>query len=552
MIWTDSSTGSSLAATPNQAELGQTKMKIAATICGALAALTAFGMPLSAAISQPVKVTGGMVEGVAGKDASITVFKGLPFAAPPVGDLRWHAPRPVVAWQGVKKADKFGNSCIQSVVKERKPWTYEFMVHTDISEDCLYLNVWTAAKASSEKRPVYVYIHGGGNVEGSGAIQTYDGEGLAKKGVIVVTVNYRLGVFGFLAHPELTKESDTHSSGNYALMDLVAVLHWVQDNIAAFGGDPSKVTIGGQSAGASNTHMLVASPLAKGLFRGAIAESSSTFGNGNLAKLADAEQTGIKFAAAKGAQSLADLRKLSWQDIFAPVQGPAMRFGPIVDGHFLPATPAEIIAQGKQNDVPTIVGANLHDLGGAVPHPTVTAAEFLQQTKQKYGPLADEFLQLYPAANDEQARASFNASMQDNLRVGAHVWATNRAATTKSNAFIYFWDHTLPGPDADTYGAFHTSEVPYVMNAIDRCVDRNMTPADYKIADTLSSYWANFIKTGNPNGKGVPHWPSTKEKPATAFEVGDKYQTIPAAGDAAKQAFLEKALKAPRPSGRGI
>jgi para-nitrobenzyl esterase len=517
-------------------------MKITAVL-GALAAFVC--IPLSASLSRPVKVAGGLVSGVPGKDASVTVFKGLPYAAPPVGDLRWHAPKDVVSWQGVKKADQFGNSCVQSIVKERKPWTYEFMAHNDISEDCLYLNVWTAAKSANEKRPVYIYVHGGGNVEGSGGVGVYDGEGLAKKGIVVVTVNYRLGVFGFFAHPELTRESDVHASGNYALMDLIAVLRWVHDNIAAFGGDPTKVTMGGQSAGAGDTHDLVASPLAKGLFRGAIAESSGSLLN-PLRTLSETEAVGVKFAAAKGAKSIADLRKLSWQKIFEPVEG--MRFGPIVDGYVLPANPVEVIAQGKQNDVPTMVGGNKHDNNGAVPHPTVTAAEFTQQSKQRFGPLADEFLKLYPAANDEQAHDSFNEMMRDNMRTAQYVWAASRAKTAKTDVFVYYWDHTLPGPDADQFGAFHTSEVPYVMNALNMTVDRKMTPADYKIADTLSSYWANFIKTGNPNGKGLPHWPSEKEKPATAFEIGDKYQSIPVAGSAAKQAFFEK-VNAPAGNG---
>src|SRR5215469_2755528 len=235
-------------------------------------------LPLGAVIKQPLKVEGGQISGVPGKDTSILVFKGIPYAAPPVGDLRWRAPKPVLAWQGVRKADQFGNSCIQNIVTERKPWTYEFMTHTEINEDCLYLNVWTPAKSANERLPVYIYIHGGGNTEGSGAVPAYDGEGLAKKGIIVVTVNYRLGIFGFFTHPELTAESDVRASGNYALLDLIAALRWVHENIAAFGGNPNRVTIGGQSAGASNTHSLVASPLAKGLFQGAIAESGSSVG----------------------------------------------------------------------------------------------------------------------------------------------------------------------------------------------------------------------------------------------------------------------------------
>jgi len=279
-------------------------------------------LPLRAAIDQPVKVDGGLVSGAPGKDASISVFKGIPYAAPPVGNLRWRAPQPVVPWQGVRKSDRFGNSCIQNIVAERKPWTYEFMTHTEISEDCLYLNVWTPAKSATGRLPVYLFIHGGGNTEGSGAVPVYDGEGLAKKGIIVVTVNYRLGIFGFYTHPELTAESEVHASGNYALLDLIAALHWVHDNIAQFGGNPNRVTVGGQSAGASDTHSLVASPLAKGLFHGAIAESGSSVGRLGLMganTLAAQEQAGLRYAEAKGAKSLADLRRLSWQELIAPV-----------------------------------------------------------------------------------------------------------------------------------------------------------------------------------------------------------------------------------------
>jgi para-nitrobenzyl esterase len=503
--------------------------------------------PAQAALKQPVKIAGGTVSGVPGRTPSITVFKGLPYAAPPVGILRWRAPAPVVPWTGDRKADRFGNSCVQTIVTERKPWTYEFMAHNEVSEDCLYLNVWTGAQSASERRPVYLYIHGGGNREGSGGIQVYDGEGLARKGIVVVTLNYRLGVFGFFVHPELTKESGVNVSGNYALLDIIAALRWIHDNIAAFGGDPTKVTIGGQSAGAGNTHSMVASPLAKGLFRGAIAESGSSYGPGNARKLADAEPMGVRFAEAKGARSLADLRQLPWQTIFEPVQG--VTFGAVVDGYVLTASPSETFALGKQNDVPTITGGNRHDSGGAAPHPTVTAAQFADQSRQRYGDLAEPFLKLYPATTDEQARASFNASLQDNMRTSQYLWAMHRATTAKADAWIYYWDHALPGPDAEVYGAFHTSEVPYVMGAIDQTVNRTLTAQDHEIADTLSSYWANFIKTGNPNGGGLPHWPSVKERPATVFEVGDRYQSIPVAGSAEKQAFLERAIKNPRPGG---
>ena len=498
-------------------------------------------LPAMAAITQPVKVEGGRVAGVPGKDPSITVFKGVPFAAAPVGDLRWRAPRAVVPWQGVRKADHFGASCIQNIVTEHKPWTYEFMTHTEVSEDCLFLNVWTGAKSSSERRPVYMYIYGGANTEGSGAVPVYDGEGLAKKGIVVITVNYRLGVLGFFTHPELTAESDVHASGNYALLDLIAALHWIHDNIAAFGGNPDRVVIGGQSAGASNTHSLVASPLAKGLFHGAIAESGSSvngLGLMNARTLAEQEKAGVRFAEAKGAHSLADLRKMSWQDLVAPIQGGNIRFGTVVDGYVQPAPAGEIFGQGKQNDVPTLTGCNMHE-GGAVPNPEIAAAAFQQQARQRYGDRAAEFLALYPAETDEQARTALNESSWDAERVSMDLWAVNRGKTAKTKAYTYFWDHTLPGPDAGKYGAFHTSEVPYVMNAL-AMSDRPFTDADRKIADMMSSYWANFIRTGDPNGKGLPHWPAHGEKPMTTMEVGDKNAPIPVAGSEARLAFLDR------------
>src|SRR5579875_858156 len=261
---------------------------------------------LAGAISQTVQVTGGTVAGVPGRDPSITAFKGIPFAAPPVGDLRWREPKPVIAWKGVRKSGEFSSSCIQTIHNELKPWTYEFMTHNQISEDCLYLNVWTPARSANEKRAVYVYVYGGAFNSGSAAVPLYDGEGLAKKGLVVVTFNYRVGVFGFLALPELTRESGHHASGNYGLLDQVAALRWVQANIGRFGGDPARVTVGGQSAGSISVHDLTASPLAKGLFKAAIMESGgSTVGHMGIRldpeTLAEAEADGEKFMHAQGA-----------------------------------------------------------------------------------------------------------------------------------------------------------------------------------------------------------------------------------------------------------
>jgi len=507
-----------------------------ALICVAVAV-----QPAGAALKNPVKIQSGRVAGVPGKDASISVFKGIPYAAPPVGDLRWREPKPPSAWKGVRPAGEFGASCVQNVVQERKPWTYEFMTHNDVSEDCLSLNVWTGARKASERRPVFVYIYGGGFNEGSSAVPAYDGEGLAVKGLVVVSLNYRVGVLGFLVHPELTRESEHHASGNYGLLDQVAALRWIHANIRAFGGDPNRVTIAGQSAGAMSVHALIASPLAKGLFHRAIAQSggSTIGGPAGSRTFADVEADGQKFAEAKGAHSLAELRAMTWQKVMEPVPNSSFRFSVIADGYLLPDSVQRIYLAGKQQDVPTLTGSNKHE-GGGLPNPTTTAEQFQKQTRQRYGDLADEFLNLYPATSDEQARTAQNESSFDRARVAMYLWARMRNKSSKTPVYTYFWDHTLPGPDAERFGAFHTSEVPYVLNTLGKS-DRPFSEADHKIADMLSSYWANFATTGDPNGKGLPAWPAVGDKPET-MEVGDVTAPIPLAGSAAKLQFLEKAL----------
>ncbi len=483
-------------------------------------------LPLTSAIRQPVKLTAGLVSGIPGKDPAIAVFKGIPFAAPPTGALRWRAPQAAASWQGVRKADQFGNSCVQTIKAENKPWTYEFMTHNEVSEDCLNLNVWTGAKTAGEGRPVYVYIYGGANTEGSSAVPAYDGEGLARKGIVVVTVNYRLGVFGFFAHPELSREAEYKASGNYALLDLIAALHWVHDNIAAFGGDPAKVTMGGQSAGGANTQSLIVSPLAKGLFRGAIIESAG----GASHPLAEQEQAGVKFAEAKGARSLADLRRMPWKDLLTSTPG-APRFSTaVLDGYVLPAKAADPF---EQSAVPILTGVNMHE-GGAVPHPDITPDAFEPQVRRRYQDAADDVLKLYPAAAQ-------NELAWDAARLNLYL----RAKAAKTSVYTYFWDHTLPGPDAAKYGAFHSSEVPYVFSSL-AAADRPFAPADHQIADTMSSYWANFVTTGDPNGKGLPHWPSIAEKPGFTMEVGDRNSPIPVTGSEGRRQLLEKFFAARR------
>jgi para-nitrobenzyl esterase len=524
-----------------------------------LLALFALGTAASlSGITPPVKTRNGLLSGVVGKDPSVTVFKGVPFAAPPVGELRWRAPKPPAAWTGVRPADTFGANCVQNIVDERKPWTHEFMAHGAVSEDCLFLNIWTAAKSAGEKRPVFVYVHGGGFNEGSGSVPAYDGEGLARKGLVMITVNYRLGVLGFFSHPELTKESDHDASGNQGLLDIVAALQWIHDNIAAFGGDPARVTVAGQSAGSMAVHALSASPLAEGLMHGGIAESGGSTLGGNSRTLAEAEADGTRFAEQKGARSLAELRGMTVEQLRAPLPAPAggapgggrgaggIRFGPIVDRYLLPAPIDEIVAQGKQNDIPILTGANA-DEGGGSPNPSIALDAFQSRAKQRFTDSADAFLKVYPAADDHAAGLANNDSSRDQQRMSIYVWAQARAKTSKTKIYTYFWTHTLPGPDAGRYGAFHTSEVPYALDTL-YMSDRPFTDIDRKIADQMSSYWANFAKTGNPNGKGLPHWPAVSEKASTTMQIGDVTEAIPLAGSSARLEFWQQYFSRPRPA----
>ncbi|HPK71088.1 MAG TPA: carboxylesterase family protein [Vicinamibacterales bacterium] len=507
---------------------------------------------------RPIRVTGGLVRGAAGARPGIAAYKGIPFAAPPVGDRRWKPPAPVVPWTGVRRADTFGPSCMQSIVQERKPWTYEFMTHNEISEDCLTLNVWTGAASPKERRPVFVYIYGGGFSEGSGAVPAYDGEGLASKGLVVVVPNYRVGVLGFLAHPGLSAESPVKASGNYGILDQIAALQWVRDNIAAFGGDADRVTIAGQSAGGMSVHALIASPLAAGLFHRAIVQSGgSSVGGGGIAlgarTLADAEAAGRQWAEARGAASVAELRAMSWQQLVEPRPAPAagggappaaMRFSPIIDGYVTPAPVREVVVSGRQNDVPVLTGANTGELGGVSgPGAPVTLESFTKRAGQQYGPLAPEFLALYPAKTDEEAAAAQARSARDLALVSMHLWARERAGTAKTPAYTYLWDHALPGPDAARYGAFHSSEVPYVLNTL-YAADRPFTDQDRKIADMMSSYWANFAATGDPNGEGLPRWNPAGQAPEV-MQVGDRTGVVPIAGSPAAVAFFEKFLTRP-------
>ncbi|MFN0119803.1 MAG: carboxylesterase/lipase family protein, partial [Blastocatellia bacterium] len=453
-------------------------MKILFPSCFILLAAFAFTTRDAGAVNGVVKTESGSLAGTA-LPSGIRVYKGIPYAAPPVGELRWRPPQPPAKWDGVRKADTFSDSCMQDLARSRNPWTKEFMVQNAASEDCLCLNVWTGARAASEKRPVLVWIHGGAFYEGSGEIITYDGEALAKKGLIVVTINYRLGVFGFYTHPELTKESPQHASGNYGLLDIVAALQWTRKNIAAFGGDPERVTIAGQSAGAAAAHTLTASPLARGLFHRAIAESGSSVAR-RTRDLPVSEQDGVKWAETKGAKSLRELRARPAADLMG-----GARFSPVVDGWFLPADTAVIFAQGKQNDVPIMTGLTADEGSASPTYGKIKADEFSKQTQQRFSDHADAFLKLYPSSDQTQSGLSQKHRARDQGLVSMHLWAAERAKTSKAKAYTYYFTRGIPWPEHPDFGAFHTGDVPYFFANL-KHLHRPWETIDRRLADTAS------------------------------------------------------------------
>ena len=500
----------------------------------ATAVVLASTSTVMAAINAPVRSESGMVSGVPARDATITVFKGIPFAAPPVGELRWKAPQPAAAWQGVRNADQFGSLCPQM---SRDP-------NAVFSEDCLFLNVWSGAASAKERRPVFVWIHGGRFFAGAGSQPLFDGEGLARKGLVVVTFNYRLGVLGFLATPELSRESGHNASGNWGMLDQIAALQWVRKNIAAFGGDPNRVTIAGQSAGAGSVLQLMNSPLAKGLFHGAIPESGARYsGDPEISGLATsyrllkgAEAQGVKYAEEHGAPSLKELRALTVAQLLVGNNAndetyygkpPPPLFRPVIDGWVIVKSYRESMASGLVSRVPVMTGNNL-DESGASPQPNIKLGDFQSAAKQKYGAMADEFFKLYPAATDVEAGQANNAAARDGSRVSSFLWAQEWNKATKRPVYTYFWTHAPPGPDRERRGAYHESEINYIFNNL-YATDRPWVDADYKIADTMSSYWVNFAITGNPNGKSLPNWAATNAKKSVVMQLGDGFGAMPLA-----------------------
>jgi len=458
--------------------------------------------------TKPIKVEGGLLQGSV--EDGLTIYRGIPYAAPPLGDLRWQPPQPAAKWQGVRPADQYGRACIQTnaaIANLPAP-----------SEDCLYLNVWTPAKRASEKLPVMVWIHGGGFVAGTPAEKTYDGEWLAKNGVVVVSIGYRLGVMGFLAHPELSAESDKHVSGNYGLLDMIAGLKWVQKNISAFGGNPNRVTLFGESAGAAAVSILCASPLAKGLFHGAIAESGAFFapvragstgpGDG-VNPLSSAEKVGAEWAKQQGATSITELRKLPADKLqAASLRRPGI-IGPNVDGWVAPGDQYKLYQTGSYNDIPVMVGYNSDEgatFGGATSHQA-----YVESVRSRYGPFAEKILRVYPGGETPSEKRTARNLMRDSS-FGSHSWSWVRLQTQtgKSKVFYYFFD-VHPDYPADSpkagFGSPHASELPYIFHDLSGPNHpAPIIPADKTIAEMMRTYWTNFGKTGDPNGPGVPKW----------------------------------------------
>ena len=465
-----------------------------------------------------VTTTQGAVRGTATSDGQIRIFKSIPYAAPPVGALRWRPPQPAAAWDGVRDATTFGPRCLQGQI-------FSDIVFTDLSEDCLTLNVWTPAKAASDRLPVMVWIHGGGFQAGAGAEPRHDGEPLTRKGVVLVTINYRLGVFGFLAHPELTGESDRKASGNYGMLDQVAALRWVKDNIAAFGGDPGNVTIFGESAGSFAVSGLMASPLARGLFHKVIGESGAMFtrGTGALAlrPLAEAEEQGVKFAAALGADSIAALRAKPGDEVLKAALKVQPWFSPNLDGYFLQEDVAAIFAAGRQAAVPLLAGWNADESRAAVTlaKQKPTAESFIADTRKRFGDNADAILKVYPAGNDAEALESAAALASDQF-IGYTTWRWIEAHRQTGGApvYRYMFDRTIPiEPDrvvngvpvtARDIGARHAGEIEYVFGTLALSLPKvPWEAADRKLSDAMMTYWTNFARSGDPNGAGLPKWP---------------------------------------------
>ena len=520
-----------------------------------------------------VKTVTGTIEGV--NNSGIQVFKGIPFAQPPTGDLRWQAPQPVKHWEGIRPAKQFGPRPMQ------RPIFGDMNFRSDgMSEDCLYLNVWTPAKTKDERLPVLVYFYGGGFVAGDGSEPRYDGESMAREGMVALTVNYRLNVFGFFAHPELTEASPHRSSGNYGYLDQTAALRWVQENIAAFGGDPDNVTIAGESAGSISVSAQMASPLAKELMTRAIGESGSLLGALPPISLAEAEQRGVDFAQSVGATSLAELRAMSAEELLeATADRDIPYFSSTVDGYFFPKPPLEIYANGQQALVPLLLGWNSEEMNyqALLGKEEPTPQHYQNVVQSLYGDQADEILKLYPGTTRAEVIQSATDLAGDRfIGYSTWKWYDLHSQTSDQPVYRYYYRHPRPamrpemgeavaglaggvvtGPEArenqapPARGAVHSAEIEYAMGNLPTNQVYDWQPEDYRVSSIMQGYFVNFIKTGDPNGLGLPTWhrANRAEGSFPVMHIGEDTHLVPEAHRARYQ-LLDEMSRAEDPKGK--
>jgi para-nitrobenzyl esterase len=507
--------------------------------------------------SFPVQITieKGIIEGNYDTHTGIQKYFGIPFAKPPVGDLRWKAPQPLDEWEGVKETRKFGPRPMQADVFG------DMLSRSDgVSEDCLYLNIWTPAKRDTKGLPVLVYFYGGGFVAGDASEYRYDGESMAKKGIVTVTVNYRLNVFGFLAHPDLSTESPYKASGNYGLLDQYAALKWVNKNIAAFGGDPNRVTIAGESAGSISVSMQMASPLSKNLIHGAIGESGAGI-NPTLPPVSqdEAEKIGLEFVEKAGYTDFSEFRALSTREIYE-IYNDSKRFGfPIaIDGYFLPKSLPEIYNAGEQSQIPLLLGWNSAEIPGRalMMGKPYTEENYIAAVKKAYPKGFEEVLNLYPYGSETEIEISATALASDRF-IAYSTWKWFDLHRKNSDKYVYRYlysklrptlvdDNLAPGlaggtkprdPDfklPEPIGAPHACEIEYCMGNLHLIKEYAWTPEDFEVSRTMQWYFVNFIKTGDPNGTGLSEWPSAapKDKDPSVMIIDVESKAIKASDDA--------------------
>jgi para-nitrobenzyl esterase len=510
-----------------------------------LCATLVSALVLRAQPATPVqlKTADGILEGVVSGDGTVRTFKGIPYAAPPVGALRWAPPQPVVPWTGVRPASEFGPRAMQGRI-------FDDMVFHDAgpSEDCLYLNVWLPAKPASDKLPVMFWIHGGGFVAGGSSEPRQDGGNLCKNGVLVVSLNYRMGIFGFFSHPELSKESPHGASGNQGLLDIVAALQWVKRNIATFGGDPDNVTIFGESAGSYAVSALVASPLAQGLFHKAIGESGAILNPARpQLSLAEAEAQDLKFAeTGLGVTSLEKLRALPASALLDADLKAHRWARPVIDGWFLPQDATSIYAAGRQNHVPLLAGWNLDEGGPGIifEKDEPTLANYATRAKAIFGDQAGAFLKAYAATTDAEAkRAAADYGGDRFIGYGTWKWIDLHRQTAGVPVWRYKFEQTLPAvrPDAPKDGSLyapHASEIEYVFQVLSSR-QAEWGAEHHRVSDQMAGYWTNFAKTGNPNGPGLPVWPAYEAKSGDPVMHLNAASAAAPATDRARYEFIE-------------